>query len=102
MRAAWISIVLLSGCYHYRFEQSVTKEPVETYKVRVPTYVNGLVGTGEVNTAEYCVKPVRTELRVETIDVLLSIATLLIYTPHTLYITCPAPNGIATSALEQR
>jgi hypothetical protein len=99
MRTALITVALLSGCYHYKFEQSVTKEPVETYKVRVPTYVNGLVGTGKVNTAEYCPKPVRTELRVETLDVLISIATLLIYTPHTLYITCPAPNGIATSSL---
>jgi hypothetical protein len=95
MRAALITVALLSGCYHYKFEQSVSSGPLQTYKVRVPTYVNGLVGTGKVNTAQYCAKPVRTELRVETTDVLLSVVTLLIYTPHTLYITCPAPNGIA-------
>ncbi len=96
MRAVLLTVALLSGCYHYKFEQSVARGPVETYKVRVPTYVNGLVGTGKVNTQAYCAEPVRTELRVETLDVLLSIATLLIYTPHTVYVTCPAPNGIAT------
>lgn len=99
MRAAWISVALLAGCYHYKFEQTVTTEPVQTYKVRVATYVNGLVGTGTVNTAAYCAKPVRTEVRVSTLDAVLSVATLLIYTPRTLYITCPAPNGIVMSAL---
>ena len=34
--------------------------------------------------------PVRTERRNYGVDVLLSVGTLLIYTPHTLYVTCDA------------
>jgi hypothetical protein len=39
----------------------------------------------------YCDQPVRTELRVTAVDVLLSLVTVLIYTPHTLYVTCSMP-----------
>jgi hypothetical protein len=93
MRAAILVVLLLSsGCYHYSFEQASTApgRALVTYQARRPTYLNGLIGTGRVDTSRYCADPVRTELRVTTIDVLVSIATLLIYTPHTLYVTCDA------------
>lgn len=94
MRAhlAVLSLLLLapSGCYRYRFE--LRPEPPEsrlvTHEMRVPTYLNGFVGTGRVETARYCEQPVRTELEVTATDVLLSVVTLLIYTPHTLRVTC--------------
>lgn len=89
-----------AGCYHFSFEQSrpgpaAAEQPVVTHEIRAPTYLNGFVGTGEVDTSRYCEEPIRTELRVTATDVLLSIATLLIYTPHTLYVTCPAEPGAA-------
>jgi len=87
MRA--LVLVLLAGCYHYSFEQHPTTQPTVTYKVRSPTYLNGFVDTGRVDTRALCAQPVRTELRVTATDVLLSAVTLLIYTPHTLYVTCP-------------
>jgi hypothetical protein len=89
LRAA--PLLLMSvGCYHFSFEQRpVPAVPLVTYKDRVPTYINGFFGTGTVETRRYCEHPVRTELRVTAVDVLVSMATLLIYTPHTLYTTCP-------------
>ncbi len=94
-----------AGCYHYVFEHQaepasaqVARKPeaLVTYSERVPTYLNGFVGAGKVDTGRYCADPVRTELRVTATDVLISGATLLIYTPHTLYVTCPA-GGRATA-----
>ncbi|MFP2907705.1 Bor/Iss family lipoprotein [Pyxidicoccus sp. 3LFB2] len=92
---AVLSLLLLvtSGCYRYRFEQrpDVPEARHVTHEVRVPTYLNGFVGTGRVETARYCEQPVRTELEVTATDVLLSLVTLLIYTPHTLRVTCEQP-----------
>jgi hypothetical protein len=91
------------GCYHYRFEQ----EPVAPqshprsavrHTIRSGTWINGLVGTGEVDTRLYCERPLSTELRVSALDVLISVGTLLIYTPHTLTVTCPAAPGSKQSA----
>lgn len=102
-----IGLLALTGCYHFSFEQrpptgtttltssdgSFTERPTRlvTYERTVPTYFNGFVGTGRVDTSQYCDQPVRTELRVNTRDVLASVFTLLTYTPHTLYVTCEAP-----------
>jgi hypothetical protein len=85
-----LAVVLAAGCYHYSFEQRqpAPGEVLVRHTVRVPTWVNGLVGTGRVDVTQYCAQPVRTELEVRATDVLLSLVTLLIYTPHTLYITC--------------
>jgi hypothetical protein len=89
------------GCYHFAFDLPRASElprngpasaATVTYTERVPTYVNGFVGTGRVDVSRYCADPIRTELRVAAADVLLSMATLLIYTPHTLSVTCPAPH----------
>jgi hypothetical protein len=93
------SAALGSGCYHYSFEQEAAapKKPkpppseTVTYSEHVPTYLNGFVGTGTVDTHRYCDEPVRTELRVTGEDVLVAMATLLVYTPHTLYVTCELP-----------
>jgi hypothetical protein len=99
---------LVCGCYHFTFDQeppmtpsaspagSVATAPppapkkVVTYEERVGTYLNGFIGNGRVETARYCERPVRTELRVTAIDVLFGVGTLLIYVPHTLYVTCAA------------
>ena len=48
-----------------------------------------LIGTGKIDVTRYCPDPIRTELQVRATDVLLSMVTLLVYTPHTLYVTCP-------------
>lgn len=108
LRASHVLAVLVSiaatGCYHFRFQQqratAVAPQQVVVHEVRVPTYVNGFVGTGEVDTTRYCDEPVHTELRVTATDVLLSVATLLIYTPHTLYVTCPVPTATAEASFE--
>jgi hypothetical protein len=96
-RSALAAVLMLgctTGCYHFRFEQQTPPPPPEarlvTYEERVPTYLNGFIGTGIVDTTRYCARPVRTELRVSALDVLLSVGTLLIYTPHTLSVTCAA------------
>lgn len=105
---ATLSLLALTGCYHFVFEQhpattrltsSGAPAPtmrLVTYERTVPTYFNGFVGTGRVDTSEYCAEPVRTELRVNTRDVLASVFTLLTYTPHTLYVTCEEPAVGAT------
>jgi hypothetical protein len=89
------------GCYHFAFDlpragevprAGAASPATVTYTERVPTYVNGFVGTGRVDASRYCSDPIRTELRVTAADVLLSMATLLIYTPHTLSVTCPSPH----------
>jgi hypothetical protein len=88
----WLVFAALApGCYHYAFEQAPVpaQQPVETFVERRATYFNGFFGTGRVDTARYCARPVRTELRVTPTDVALSVVTLLIYTPHTLSVTCP-------------
>jgi hypothetical protein len=85
---------LASGCYHFAFELPRTAgAPAETvtYTERVPTYINGFVGTGRVDAGRYCPDPIRAELHVAAADVFLSVITLLIYTPHTLTVICPAP-----------
>jgi hypothetical protein len=90
----------LSACYHYSFDQRQPPGGAQlvTRHVRTATYLNGLVGTGEVDTTKFCAEPVRTELRVRASDVALSILTLLIYTPHTLYVTCAVPDATAERA----
>jgi len=90
MRSIVVALLLASGCYHYSFEQRRAQpgEQLVTFTKRAPTYVNGLVGTGTLDARRYCADPVRTELEVRATDVLISIATLLIYTPHTLRVTC--------------
>lgn len=99
MRNALLAILLVAtGCYRFAFEQNVSQAPGVTHRVRVPTYFNGFVGTGRVDTTKYCAAPVRTRLKVTATDVLLSVATLLIYTPHTLYITCPARDVTTTAS----
>jgi hypothetical protein len=92
MRALPAVVVLCAACYHFTFEQREVPPgtPLVRHQVRVAKYVNGFVGAGRVDTRRYCEQPVRTELRVEALDVVLSIVTLLIYTPHTLYVTCEA------------
>jgi hypothetical protein len=96
MRRLWLFPLFASlGCYHFTHELKPAAGATVTHQERVPTYVNGLVGTGSVDASKYCDKPVRTELRVTATDVLLSIGTLLIYTPHTLYVTCDAPGSTA-------
>jgi hypothetical protein len=97
--------LLLSGCYHYTFQQRPTPAgtSVVVYSRSVPTYLNGFVGDGTVDTRRYCADPVKTELHVGAVDVVLSIATLLIYTPHTLTVTCPASGqASATSSTTRR
>jgi hypothetical protein len=106
MLAAAVLVLATTGCYHYNFEQrtAVPGARLTTYQERRPTYLNGFLGTGTVDTAKYCAEPVRTELRVTGADVLLSVVTLLIYTPHTLYVTCsePAPRAVTNSVLDAR
>jgi hypothetical protein len=107
MRRAAVLFCFLSstGCYHFAFEQrpptsttfvtssdgSISARPpgrLVTYERTVPTYFNGFVGTGRIDTSQFCDQPVRTELKVNTRDVLASLFTLFTYTPHTLYVTC--------------
>ncbi len=93
MRALVAFAIALSGagCYHYQFQQAPPVPPgarLVTHVERRPTYLNGFIGTGKIDTSRFCAEPVRTELRVTATDVLLSVATLLIYTPHTLSVTC--------------
>jgi len=99
-------LVATNGCYHFSFEQlppaaSNQSGPAQPnpsdeveYHERVGTYVNGFVGTGRVESYRYCPHPIRTELRVTALDVLLGFVTLLIYTPHTLYVTCPRSEAL--------
>lgn len=113
MRRALVSLAMLalSGCYHFSFEQrpatsttfltssdgslrAVPPRPpgrLVTYERTVPTYFNGFIGTGRIDTSQFCEQPVRTELRVNARDVIASVFTLLTYTPHTLYVTCEVP-----------
>jgi hypothetical protein len=93
MRALLVAVVLVTGCYHYSFDQRSRRpgEVTVTHVKRKPTWFNGFVGKGEVDTARYCTDPIRTELRVRASDVVLSVLTLLVYTPHTLYVTCGVP-----------
>ncbi len=107
-RSALVATLLAAaahaGCYHYSFDQNPDlveavkaeqanggREPSRfiVHERQVPTFLNGFVGTGTVNTDELCKDPIRTELRVTATDVLAAVGTLLIYTPHTLYVTCP-------------
>lgn len=86
-----IVCTLAGGCYHYSIEQrppGTATAHTLTFSERRPTYLNGFIGTGRMDATKYCDSPVRTELRVTAIDVLLGFFTLLIYTPHTLYVTC--------------
>lgn len=86
---AVLGVFACSGCYHYTFQQTRSAPgPTLRHEIRTPTYLNGFVGNGTVDTTRFCDQPVRTELRVTAVDVLLSVATLFVYTPHTLYVTC--------------
>jgi hypothetical protein len=90
----WLLVLALTpGCYRFAFEHGAShvSEPVATYVERRATYLNGLVGTGRIDTTRYCPSPVRTELRASLEDVVLSVLTLLVYTPRTLSVTCPLP-----------
>lgn len=106
LRVALIALVgaALAGCYHFEFVQNpptttltssdgrpVRPKRLVTYTESVPTYLNGFVGTGKVDTSKYCARPIRTDLRVTSTDVFVSFWTLLIYTPHTLSVTCEVP-----------
>jgi hypothetical protein len=89
-----LTLPALCGCYRFAFEQEPeTSRPAQTvtYTAHPATFVNGFIGTGVVDAHVYCPHPIRTELHVSAGDVLLAVATLLIYTPHTLDVVCPAP-----------
>ncbi|HEU4409912.1 MAG TPA: hypothetical protein VFS43_31955 [Polyangiaceae bacterium] len=90
------ALLFSSGCYHYSFEHQAAAPSARqvVHKERRPTYLNGFVGTGTIDATRYCERPLRTELRVTAVDVALSVATLLIYTPHTLYVTCEVPGNV--------
>jgi hypothetical protein len=81
------------GCYHYTFRDHASGGAEVQYSERRPTYLNGFVGNGVVDTQKYCARPTKTELRVTASDVAIAAATLLIYTPHTLYVSCPVPGA---------
>lgn len=97
-----LALSALTGCYHYTFDQraegvtltsangtiATERKQTVTYQQSVPTYLNGFIGNGRIDTSELCDDPIRTELRVTPADVAVSIATLFIYTPHTLSVTC--------------
>lgn len=90
---ALLLVALAAGCYHYTFVGAPAPGyATRTYEIRRATYFNGFVGNGRVHTAAYCDDPVRTELRVTAADVTIAVLTLLIVTPHTLYVTCPVPS----------
>ncbi len=100
-RIALAAAVLLSGCYHFVFEQTTIPDgrvATVTYRTHRPTWLNGFVGTGRVHTDELCPHPLRTELKVTAVDVLVSAATLLIYTPHTLEVTCEVEPRVTARA----
>ena len=83
-----------TSCYHFAFEQQ-PEAPVMrtvTYVDHPATFINGFVGTGRVDARAYCEHPIRTELYVGPSDVLFGVLTLLVYTPHTLEVVCPAPS----------
>jgi hypothetical protein len=87
-----LALPALGGCYRFAFEQEPdVSRPTVTYTSHPATFVNGFIGTGTVDAHAYCPHPIRTELHVSAGDVLLAMATLLIYTPHTLDVVCPAP-----------
>lgn len=87
-----VLVGLGTGCYHYTFLGATAPGyATRTYKIRRATYLNGFVGNGRVDTRAYCEAPVKTELRVTAADVAIGVLTLLIVTPHTLYVTCPVP-----------
>jgi hypothetical protein len=96
---ALVVLAILGGCYHYTYEHRAPapNEQLVRHEHRVPTYLNGFVGTGSIDVTKDCAQPIRTELQVRATDVLLSVVTLLIYTPHTLYVTCSA-NEARTSS----
>jgi len=85
-----LALVALTACYHFSHElrPPMPGEQLATFSEREGTWFNGFVGTGRIDTAKYCRSPVRTRLEVSATDVLISVATLLIYTPHTLSVTC--------------
>jgi hypothetical protein len=86
-------LALAGGCYHYTFaERPRTGRPTITYSERQPTWAAGFVGHGRMDTAKYCAHPVKTEVRATALDVTLATVTLLVYTPHTLYVTCEVPD----------
>lgn len=89
--ALLLALPALSGCYRYAFAQEPdTSRPTVTYTKHPATFVNGFIGTGVVDAHVYCPHPIRTELHVSAGDVLIALATLLVYTPHTLDVVCPA------------
>jgi hypothetical protein len=90
----------LGGCYRFAFEQEPdTGRATVTYTDHPATFVNGFIGTGVVDARAHCPHPIRTELHVSAVDVLVSMATLLIYTPHTLDVVCPSPGAAQRSPL---
>jgi hypothetical protein len=100
-----VTAVTCAGCYHFAFdlgppENGASLETV-SYVTRPPTFINGFFGTGNVDAKVFCAHPLRTELFVSATDVLVSVATLLIYTPHTLTVVCPVGdrNGVRPTSI---
>jgi hypothetical protein len=92
LAAGALAFLSSSGCYRYAFELAPpppTGQATVTYVDHPPTFLNGFIGKGRVDAERYCAHPIRTALKVGVMDVLVSVATLLIYTPHTLEVTCP-------------
>jgi len=87
-----LALVASSGCYHYAFDLGppLGRTATITYVDHPATFLNGFIGKGRVDAQSYCEHPIRTELKVGATDVLVAVGTLLIYTPHTLEVVCPA------------
>jgi hypothetical protein len=94
-----VALLSSSGCYHFAFDLAPPRgQATVTYVDHPPTFLNGFIGKGRVDAERYCAHPIRTELKVGATDVLVSVATLLIYTPHTLEVTCPVSPRVSPAA----
>lgn len=101
--ALLLALSALAGCYRFAFQQEPdTSRSTVTYTKHPATFVNGFIGTGVVDAHEYCPHPIRTELHVSAGDVLISLATLLVYTPHTLDVVCPASEAPSQATTAER
>lgn len=103
-RVLWLLFLYLGGCYHANVETGRAPGNQRIEKGWASAYLGGIISPESIDTKATCVNGVsRVETQHSFLNQLVGVATLAIYTPFSITVTCaagPSPQRDATAALE--
>jgi hypothetical protein len=103
-RVLWLLFLYLGGCYHANVETGRAPGNQRIEKGWASAYLGGIISPDPIDAKAACVNGVaRVETQHSFLNQLVGIATLAIYTPISITVTCatgPTPQRDAGASLE--